>query len=445
MSPRTGTLVLEYRGPDGKPIQSWSARKAVAIGAGLLLLAVLIAVGNAVFLAAVIGNLDFANQSHWPALWALLGKLADRLWQVVAEAPWYRWIEPIVWALVLLAVPLVFRSMAQRRLLIGDDEVRLVSSLPPWLDKGAWGSWTLAYKDITSVDLVNYRAGRAYGPRPLQRAALQFNDQQGKAIRRLVVVPWHVPGEAVRPRLASTATWLGVQLGSWNSEEDQQTLGRAYDALPLVMGLRQRGVPVPALAQGIGAGGDDLFENPRMKVLILTAIALAPMYFAGAFLLREYWVVSPPSGFWAALGLISAVAGGLWLRGTAPDPHASPGLLPPHPPDSRAPLANQLIVSMLFGLSAAGAAIAGVPLVNQWLFAAADVVFMVRSDAVLEPVAAASGLPHFRPEQSIDFWISRKPGTQYTLHMRKLPWGYWQYGVDAFRPEIEAFEYPSGK
>lgn len=442
MSPRTGTLALEYCGPDGKPIQSWSARKAVAIGAGLLLLAVLIAVGIVVFLAAVIGNLDFANQSHWPALWALLGKLADRLWQVVAEAPWYRWIEPIVWALVLPAVPLVFRSMAQRRLLVGDDEVRLVSGLPPWLDKGAWGSWTLAYKDITSVDLVNYRAGRAYGPRPLQRAALQFNDQQGKAIRRVVVVPWHVPGGAVRPRLASTATWLGVQLGSWNSEEDQQTLGRAYDALPLVMGLRQRGVRVPALAQGIGAGGDDLFENPRMKVLILTSLALAPAYFAGAILLREYWVVAPAFGFWAALGVLAAVAGLAWMRGAAPPLRARPA---PRSPSSLELWTNPLIVSMLFGLSATGAAIAAVPLVNQWLFAVEDAVYVIRPGAVLEPVVSPNTLPSFRPAQSIDFWNSRKLGAQYTLQMRRLPWGYWQYGVEAFRPEIEAFEDPPRK
>ena len=445
MSIHASPLVLEYRGLDGKPIQPWSVRKTIWVVVGLLLLAAVFALGLVVFLVAVIGKLDLANESDWPPLWALLGKLADRAWQGVAGAPWYRWIEPIGGLLALPPVLLMQRSLGRRRLHIGDDEMRMVSGLPVWLEIGSWGSWTMPYKDIASVDLVNYRAGRTYGPRPLQRAALEFNNREGKANRRLLVAQWHRPGEGVRPQLESSATWLGMQLGTWKSQEDQQTLRRAYDALPLVAALRQRGVAVPALAQGKGAGGDDLFENPRMKVLILTAIALAPMYFAGAFLLREYWVVSPPSGFWAALGLISAVAGGLWLRGTAPDPHASPGLLPPHPPDSRAPLANQLIVSMLFGLSAAGAAIAGVPLVNQWLFAAADVVFMVRSDAVLEPVAAASGLPNFRPEQSIDFWISRKPGTQYTLHMRKLPWGYWQYGVDAFRPEIEAFEYPSGK
>lgn len=442
MSPHASQLVLEYRGPDGKPDQPWSVRRTVRVGAGLLLLAALIALGITVFMIAVIGQLDLANENDWPALQVFLGKLADRIWQGAAEAPWYRWIEPIGWALALPAVLTLYRSMAQRRLYLCDDGLRIASGLPAWLDVGAWGSWALPYKDIASIDLVNYRAGRNYGPRPLQRATLQFNNRDGKAIRRLAVMPWHRPGDGVRPKVESSATWLGVQLGSWKSEEDQQTLRRAYDALPLIVGLRQRGVAVPALAKGIGAGGDDLFENPRMKALILTALALAPAYFAGALLLREYWVVTPPIGCWAALGLFAAIAGAIWMRGAAPAPPAVSAARPLHSPS---PWANPLIVSMLFGLSAASAAFAAVPLVSQWLFAAEDAVFVLRPGAVLEPVASAGGLPSFRPAQSIDFWISRKPGSQYTLQMRRLPWGYWQYGVDAFRPEIEAFEYPPTK
>jgi hypothetical protein len=431
MSVHTSSLVLEYRGPDGKPILPWSARKTAWIALGTLLLVGLLMLAIVLYLAAIMAKLDPLKPSDWPALWAVGGKLADRAWQGLAAAPWSAWIEPIGGLLALPVVLLMLRAMGRRRLHIGDDGLDLVSGLPAWLEIGPWASWTMPYQDIASVDLVDFRAGRSVGPRPLQRAALQFNSRDGKAIRRLAVTPWHRPGEGVRPKPESSAAWLGVSLGTWNSDEDQQTLARAYDALPLVMALRQRGVAVPTLAQGKGAGGDDLFENPRMKTLILAALVLAPAYFAGAFLLREYWVVSPPIGFWVALGLLLAVAGGLWLRGTAPDP--------------RTALANQLIVAMLFGLSAASAAFAAVPLVNQWLFAAEDAVFVVQAEATLEPVVAAAGLPNFRPEQSIDFWISRKPGTQYTLRMRKLPLGYWQYSVDAFRPEIEAFETPSAK
>jgi hypothetical protein len=434
MSQHASPLVLEYRGLDGKPMPAWSARKTIGVAAGTLLLCALIPLGAAVYMAAVLGKIDLASANEWPRLWALLGTLADAAWKGMAAAPWTSWVEPIGWLLALPAVLLMFRAQRQRRLHIGDDALRLVSGLPSWLDKGPWGRWTLPYNAIASVDLVNYRAGRGGGPRPLQRAALQFTDHEGKALRRLQLAAWYWPDEPQRPKLESSANWLGLQVGTWKSEQDQQTLARAYDALPLVLALRQRGVPVPALAQGRGASGDDLFENPRMKLLILSAFALAPIYFAGAFLLREYWVASPPIGFWLALGLIAALAGGGWMRGAAR-----------HSPDSGAAWANRWIVSMLFGLSVVGAAIAAVPLFNQWLFPAEDAVFSVRSDAVLEPVVAAAGWPTFRPAQSIDFWASRKPGTHYTLRVRKLPWGHWQYGVDAFRPEIEAFEHPPGK
>jgi hypothetical protein len=442
MPPHANPLVLEHRSLDGKPSRPWSLRKTLGVGAGLLLLGPLLVLGLVVYLVALLGKLDIANESDWPALWALLGALADRVWQSAASAPWYRWIEPIGWLLALPAVLLLYRSIGQSRLHFEDDEVRMVSGLPAWLDVGPWGSWSMPYKEITSVDLVNYRAGHSYGPRPLHMAALQFNNRVGKAARRLAVAPWHRLGEGMRPKLESTATWLGVSLGTWKSEQDQQTLQNAYNRMPLVLALRQRGVAVPVLAQGRGSGGDDLFENPRMKALILLAFALAPTYFAGAFLLREYWVVAPPFGFWIALGLCTGIASALWVRGAAPAHHAS-SLQPPDAPGSSTVLANQLIVSMLFGLSAMGAAMAGVPLVSQWLFPAEDAVFVVRKDSTLDPVEAARGLPSFLPEQSIDFWRSRKPGTQYTLLMRKLPWGYWQYGVDTFRPEIEAFECPT--
>lgn len=454
MPQHASPLVLEYRSLDGKPMQPWSARKTVCVAIGALLLCALIPLGVAVYLATVMGKFDLADASDWPRLWALLGRLADAMWQGMAAASWTRWIEPIGWLLALPAVPLLLRAQRQRRLHIGEHELHLTSGLPRWLDKGSWGSWTLPYKTIASVDLVGYRTGRSYGPRPLQMAALQFYDHAGIVLRRLQLAPWHRLDEPMRPRLESSATWLGVQLGTWSSEQDQQTLARAYDALPLVQALRQRGLAVPALAQGKGSAGDDLFENPRMKTLILLAFAMAPIYFAGAFLLREYWVVSPPVGLWLAIGLLAAIAGGLWMRGTAQDPRAMLGLLPVQPDDSAAArhssdrgaaMASQLIVSMLFGLSTVGAAIPAVPFVNQWLFAAEDVVFVVRPGAALEPFMPTNDLPSFRPAQSVDFWISRKPGTHYTLRMRKLPWGYWQYGVDAFRTEIEAFEDPPRK
>lgn len=445
MSSHARPLVLEYRALDGKPSQPWPLRKTVWVAVGLLLLAALLPLGVVVYVVIVAGKLDLAIASNWPLLWKLLGTLADAALHRIAEAPGYTWIEPIGWLLALPVVLLIQFAPSRQRLHIGDDAVRLVRGLPTWLDTGSWGSWTMPYKDIASVDLVNYRAGSSYGPRPLHRAALQFNSREGKVVRRLPVVPWYRPDEGVRPKLESTATWLGLSLGTWNSEQDRQTLQNAYDTLPLVMALRQRGVAVPALAQGKGSGGDDLFENPRMKALILTALALAPAYFAGAFLLREYWIDSPPIGLWAVLGLCIAMASAVWMRGAASGRRAWPGEQPPTMPDPRGALANQLIVSALFGLSATGAAVAGIPFVNQWLFPAEDVIFVLRPGATLEPVVAAGGLPTFRPEQSIDFWVSRKPGTQYTLRMRRLPWGYWQYGVDAFMPEIEAFEYPAGK
>lgn len=449
MSPQASPPVLEFRSLDGEPVRPWSVRKTFGVVLGWFLLGAGVLFGALVYLAAVFGKVELANPDEWPRLWDLLEKLADAGWHGVAAAHWTSWIEPLIG---LVAVPILLQlllAQRRRRLHIGDVELRLVSGLPSWLDKGAWGSWTMAYSDIGVVDLVNYRAGRAYGPRPLQTVALEFKNDKGQVLRRLQVAPWYWPDEPARPKLESNTTWLGLQVGTWNSSQDQHMLTQAYEDLPLVQSLRQRGVRVPLLASGRGADGDNLFENPRMKAVIVAALALAPVYFAGAFLLREYWVVSPPAGFWLALGLFAAVAGGLWMRGQAADdlwPPQLPGSTAARSaPTSRAILANQLIVSMLFGLSATGAAMAGVPLVNQWLFPAEDAVFVVRDDATLEPAEAARGLPSFRSKQSTDFWSSRKPGTQYTLLMRKLPWGYWQYGVDAFRPEIEAFEYPAAK
>jgi hypothetical protein len=362
----------------------------------------------------------------------------------MAAAAWTSWIEPIGWLLALACLPMPLHLQGRSRLHIDEHRLRFVSGFPAWLDKGAWRSWTLAFSDVARVDLVGPGGGRAYGPQPLLQVALQFVGHDGRPLHRLRLAQWHLAGEAVRPRLKSSTTWLGVQLGTWASDEDKRSLARAYDALPVVQGLRRRGIAAPAWGDARGTPGDDLFDNPSMKALILLSFALAPLYFVGAFLLREYWVVAPPWEFWLLLGLIAALSGALWMRGARSSPDTVSHRSPP-PMDARAVAANQTIVAGLFGLAVVGAAMAALPLVDQWLFPAADVVYVVRPDATLEPVVAADGLPTFRPRQSIDFWASRKPGAHYTLRMRKLPWGYWQYGVDAFRPEIEAFEDPPGR
>ena len=68
-----------------------------------------------------------------------------------------------------------------------------------------------------------------------------------------------------------------------------------------------------------------------------------------------------------------------------------------------------------------------------------------RAAELLERVHAEGAAPSFKPSESFDFWISRKQGALYTLQMRQLPLGYWQYGVELFRSEIDLFESSPGR
>lgn len=407
-----------------------------------------LAMALAVLLACVAVALAIAYQFHGaslpplPELSHLLLFVSDTFDRITSAS--LRDYVTRLAPLGLLAVQWSILSLPQRqRLIFGTSTLSLDRGLPRWLAIGPISSlrgWSMPYAAITSVRL------EAIGPQvgvlsPEQSVSLLIDRTEGESPRRLDLSHWFHPGDPPRKRKQSTTSGFEqIRNGQWSSEEDQKILQQIFDKLPLVHELRSRGVALPDFEQrALASSQEDIWGDIRLRQLVIGFFVSGLVFLLSPMLLQEYWVVAPPFWIWPSIGVASVIFAFLWARHPTPAGKRQASL-----PARRAAVpktGTRVVLALLFGLSAGAAAYPGLMWLNCLAGRTEDVRYYLDERRMLVPAGTSmnADLPAFSPQQSIAFWASRQPGSEFTLQMRKGLFGRWQYGVELIRAEIEAF------
>lgn len=208
------------------------------------------------------------------------------------------------------------RGLRDGRLTLSPDQLQFSSGVP-WLR--TWIDWTLRLDEL--------RAGRP--PLRLQTPAL------GSHALWMIRLAWGVsgrhsvqpaawclqgdPSQAARtpPAQPPHRPWGFV---SWHHPANAAWLQQQFEALPLLVALRQQGVDLgPLLQQRSSVEGQDLLSHPRMRVILMV---LPILLVTGALLLHgsryQHYVAPWPRAAWLACAALLMFLSLAWHWTLAP-------------------------------------------------------------------------------------------------------------------------------
>lgn len=359
------------------------------------------------------------------------GSFAARLLLNARQASMLTWFVLGAAFLLLLAEIAGRRVARRRRLVFSPDTLSFVSGLPPWLNFGAWRSWSLAYGSIDGVSIESQVIGK--GSRdPLALAELRLRGSGISAIRPLSLAHWFRPGELPRTRLKSdTSEFALIRRGRWSSESDKNLLEQRFDGLPVVVALRAHGVLIPPFSSGKPVVADiDLLADGRMKAVFVAFFACITLSFVGLLTAPEVWVLVPSAMIWVGLDFAGALAAFVWMR-RAPASAETAGIAPAQLSQGRA------VVAFLFGISAGFAAYPALLWLGFLLLPQQELRYQVSARHRLEPVQLGIDAPSLPLPESEAFAASHPPGSEIHLPMRRGLFGLWQYDDAVIRERIK--------
>jgi hypothetical protein len=307
------------------------------------------------------------------------------------------------------------------RLTLDNSQLRFDSGVPllgPWLD------WQLSLDDVRSGRTALRLTSVALGANALALIRLGW----GRAgLRSLRPAAWRLSGEgaSVHPEPQPPHRPLGFV--NWRHPDNAAWLQQRFDALPLLLALRERGVVLPdLLSMRQGAEGPDLMAHPRLRAVLAL---LALLTISGALLLHlsryQHYITPWSRPTWLAMAALIAALTAAWQL----------VLAPPMPDDraSRWSLRFAQALSTVLMVPLLGWNLYHAPLAWGRAFGraqAGDYVLDVDA-AVLRPSDAATAGPAIAVDLAAPYWRAQQDGSTHPLVVRRGWAGWWtQYDTE---------------
>jgi hypothetical protein len=377
--------------------------------------------------------LGFAAVGIVAVFWLLLppGLLASVDWTKAWQKLLARPVEFGQLILAPLGVMAVLGGQAahkkRARLILETDTLQYSSGLPvlgPLID------WTLDLKAVRANKLPLQLTGVAMGPQPANNYRLSWGMGQ---VKQLTPAAWHLPDQAPVALEKPTSSFGLVR---WQTPENQALLQQQFNQLPLLQALRQRGIALPPLNGKRQMVGLDLMAYPRMKVAVITFfVALLSALVLFHLMRHHHYFTPPPLLAWVTFGTAAGLGMLTWLW-------------PEHPGEANTVNAAQAIEFrstqvLLAALTAvaAGLCAPSLPLAfSSTTQVSQDTAFELKHAPLRLQATTASGVPDVHPKQALDYWISQREGTLFSLPVRQGMAGlWWQFDSRALQDRLDAF------
>lgn len=342
------------------------------------------------------------------ALWNIFDdpQARERLWRALTESLWQK-PDTLVAA---IAGPFILLYLAVEQPTRLKDRIMMDATGITFQRLGRWRlpltprPWSIPWARLRKAELRV-----SFGP-----AVLTLSD--GVHVRRIIIDEWvapETPPEAAKQLLKQS---MQRQQKRIPPEEALRLAGES----PLLQALRTHGVTIqmPDVSSPFVF---DLFKN-RHAVAAVALLAAIGVY--GVFdlvLLDETYAGLYPWTIWVMAGVVAAILAYRWLSG------------------AKLPLLVASVLSMMIGLDTGFAMYPGLLRLNQ-LTGTADTQpheYLLREYVCLEPVEA--DLPVIEFHQAIEYWQQFKPGSSYTLYLRRGGLGFYQLDLAPVYAETRAF------
>jgi hypothetical protein len=316
------------------------------------------------------------------------------------------------------------------RLILDDDALRHVSGVP-MLDK--WLDWTLDVKALRRNNVTLKVMGTPLGAHPLHIYRLSWGDAGFFQMRQVHPSMWQLANQPTAEALKPKSTLGFVR---WGNSENLALLQRQFDQLPLVRGLRERGVAVGTITGKQQHAGFDLMAYPRFKLAVIGSLIAFVAAFALFHIMRDqHYFVQPDWTVWLTVGAIAAMGTFMWLR------REQPGEVPAG--STAKPFeffATQGFLACLAGAAAAAFA-PSLPLaLSNVTEPAQEVRFVLQKSPLLLRAPASSEVPDVQPAQALDYWASLPEGDVVTLPVRRGGAGlWWQFDSSVLSDALDKF------
>jgi hypothetical protein len=335
-------------------------------------------------------------------------ELFERLLRSLERDPWS--IGPQAGALILLMMHIYYVNRAVRleRLVLTSDGIAYRSPMPESL-KFLNPSWSYSWNQIRSASLAG-------GSGAFTAAAAVLKLDFGARKIRLHPMLWVDVNDLPETSHLKEIFTLRRQTAA--------DVAAQVAATPL---MRYIAVAAPRLvvarAPGNGlTGGFALEKNPRSLAIVVLFFGFVLYAFLdGVFLGEEIYVGEVPLESFIVAGSAGAVASTLWLRG------------------AKIPVAEVLIVSLLFGAAIGAAAYPGALRLN----AMTDTEGLRTHEYVMQPnitfTAVEPGMPALSFPRHGDYWSQFKPGSKHVFELRRGGLGFYQLNFEPVQDRMRVY------
>ena len=377
-------------------LPSRSQRVAIVLMVALLVLALAAGLALAFYLAT--------RSGHEPA--AMLEQMLKGILARLTSKPWDTAFHLLLLIAVVLQVVYLRRAQRLERLILTSAGIEYRTPLPAALHSLRPG-WSLAWGQIRGVSFKNTLG--AHGP---QTVALELD----AGSRKVKIYPWR---------------WVDPQhyqpVSPW---QDLRKLQRATpEAISAVIHdsavVRYLVAAQPHLAPATGAGfvgaSFALEKNPRTRALVVALLALGLYALVDTAVGHETYAGPVPYREFVAVGVFAACAAALWMwRG-------------------RVPLAETLIVALLFGGTLGAAGYPGTLRANALTDADGlrSYEYRLTREGGLEPLTP--GLPTLAFPEYYEYWEQFEPGSQHAFELRKGGLGFYQLNLQPVHTALRDF------
>ncbi len=342
------------------------------------------------------------------ALWNIFDdpQARERLWRALTESLWQKpdtLFAAIVAPFVLLYLAVEQPARLKDRIMMDATGIAF-QRLARWRLPLTPRPWSIPWTRLRKAELRV-----SFGP-----ATLMLSD--GDHTRRIIVDEWVAPDTS--PETAKLLLKQSLQRRQKRIAPEEAL--RLAGESPLLRALRMRGVTIQQ-PDGSSPLVFDLFKN-RHAIFAVALLAVIAAY--GVFdlvMLDETYAGHYPWTIWALAGAIAAVLVYRWLNA------------------ARLPFVVALVLSVMIGLDTGFALYPGLLRLNQLTDTAGmrPYGYVLREYVRLEPVG--TDLPVIEFHQGIEYWQQFKPGSSYTLYLRRGGLDFYQLDLAPVYAETHAF------